>query len=161
MDKAQKPSNSSSTGRFQNHMSSFLKYLSCCYHGSHNGEMRHFSQQSHQSKPLLRWCISNQSLFPGKTTRVLDSCYIAAEVTRLATIKKPFETTSTLIGLPQQWKKTHNYVSHALFLQECVGPCRNNTNKRNINQLMFVVVKCVLFPVRTEFLYVVQMRFDM
>jgi hypothetical protein len=41
--------------------------------------------------------------------------------------KESTETHSDLNRSPHQWQKTHNYVSHAVFLKY-LGTCKNNTS---------------------------------
>jgi hypothetical protein len=61
-------------GHFKTTRVQFLRELSCCYHGNHSVQMYSFPQESHQPKPLLRMGSLIYSMFPRKTTRVLDLC---------------------------------------------------------------------------------------
>jgi hypothetical protein len=46
--------------------------------------------------------------------------------------KKTTEIHNDLSRSPQQWRKTHNHVSHAMCLEYYVGTCKNNTNLKII-----------------------------
>lgn len=46
--------------------------------------------------------------------------------------KQTTETHGDLHMLPQQWKKEHNHMSHALLLQRCVGTCKNSRSPKQL-----------------------------
>jgi hypothetical protein len=54
------------------HESNYWRELSYCYHGNYMGKMHCSPQEPHRFKPLLRVGILIYSLFPSKTTRILD-----------------------------------------------------------------------------------------
>jgi hypothetical protein len=70
----------------QNHMYPLLRELSYCYHHNHQGQMHRFLQESHWSKPLLHMGSIICSLFPDKTTWVLD-LMLGFEVLTAASMK--------------------------------------------------------------------------
>jgi hypothetical protein len=101
-----------------------LRELSCCNHGHHQGQMRHFPQESDRSNPVPRMGSLICSQLPSKTTWVLDSGYRRFWVRFYAT-----ETNRDLHRSSQRWK-IDNHTSHVAFLQYCVGTCKNNTSPK-------------------------------
>jgi hypothetical protein len=57
--------------------------MNYCCHGNYQGQMHHFFQESHQSKPLLPMVSFICGLYPDKTTRVPESCYFSTKLKEL------------------------------------------------------------------------------
>jgi hypothetical protein len=105
----------------------FLRELSYCY-GSHQGQIYCFPQESHQSKRLLQIASLVYGLFPGND--MSHGLILITEWNQAPHHKETTETHSDLNRSPKQWKKTHNHLSHPLFLQFHVGTCKNNMSPK-------------------------------
>jgi hypothetical protein len=67
------------------------------------------------------------SLFPSKTTYVLDS-YFATKRIRLTHHEETTKTQSDLNRSPQQQQNSHNHMSNPMFLQCYIGVFQNDTS---------------------------------
>jgi hypothetical protein len=84
------------------------------------------SHKNHIAQSLYCALVALSIIFPNKMTRVLDSCHLTSKQTQLIHHEEEITAIqSDLNRSPQEWQNTHNYMSHALFLQYYVGTCQN------------------------------------
>lgn len=102
------------------HMTPLLGRLMCCFHGNHQTQSITFVQAF--TAPTQH----DYSLFPLQMTQVLDSCCFVARFWYWETTK----TSSDLNGLPKNWIKTLNHISHVMVLQYYVDTCKYNISQK-------------------------------
>jgi hypothetical protein len=108
----------------------FLRELNYCYHGSHQGQMHRFPQEPHRSKPVLRARNLITFCFSAKRHESWVHVILVLGTGLGSDHKGTTETHIYLNRSPQERKKAHNVMSHAMFLQYYVGTCINNTSPK-------------------------------
>jgi hypothetical protein len=89
----------------------------------HQGQMHRFSHEPHQSKPLRR----ASSLFPSKTTRVLDSRYFFTELlswSRIGGTSVEHQTCKVTLRTVAQWMMHpgNRFIGFTLFVSRTRRP---------------------------------------